>query len=309
MRASQAAQRIDRKIDQDIEQKIDRESGLKIEPKISPEPDRRFDQEFGIKSKEMFQSSNRVLLSPIRQFVQLSPYTYKLLKKCCGGDRVIDVLLHLPSNLSKRTSDEDYFKDGEKLTVVLTVLQHVAPRYRGGPYKIIAKTLLGNIVTIIYFHYRVPYLRRILPIGGTFTVSGNASRELDGIKIIHPDIIASPQQAKYYVGAEPVYPLVGNLSLKTLRYVISSALKLIPKISDWIPSDLKDKYGLADFSDALFAVHHPKSEEDLLLTNEFRKRIAVDELLANQIRLKQIKRNQQERKTVVLKETGEIFQN
>ncbi len=280
MRSSQAAQKIDSDVDQEF-------SG-------------NFEGEVGI------------LLRSIRQFVQLPPYTYKLLKKCCGGDRVIDVLLHLPSNLSKRTSDEDYFKDGEKLTVVLTVLEHIAPRYRGSPYRIVAKTLLGNTVTIIYFHYKVPYLRKILSIGGTFTVSGNASHELDGIKMIHPDIVASPQQAKYYIGTEPIYPLVGNLSLKTLRYAISSALKLIPKLisgnSDWIPNDLKDKYGLADFIDALQAVHHPKSEEDLLLTNKFRKRIAVDELLANQIRLKQIKRNQQERKAVVLKETGEIFQ-
>ena len=294
--------------------------------------DSQFDLEFETKSGEVFQNSKRILLSPIRQFVRLSPYTYKLLKKCCGGDRVIDILLHLPSNLSKRTSDEEGFKDGEKLTVILTVMNHVAPKYKGSPYRIIAKTLLGNIVTIMYFHYRVPYLRRILPVGGTFAVSGNASRELDGIKMIHPDIVTSPQQAKYYVGTEPIYPLVGNLSMKTLRYAISSALKLVPKLipqsiakldselgpkldsklmtenSDWIPNDMKDKYGLADFTDALQAVHHPKSEEDLLVTNEFRRRIAIDEILANQIRLKQIKRNQQERKSIILKSTGEIFQ-
>lgn len=265
--------------------------------------DSEIDQEFS----EDFKSEIGVLLRPIRQFIKLSSYTYKLLKKCCGGDRVIDVLFHFPSNLSKRTSDEDHFKDGEKLTVILTVLKHVVPRYRNSPYRIIGQTLTGNIVTIMYFHYRAPYLRRILPIGGTFTVSGNASRELDGIKIIHPDVIAPPQQVERYVGAEPIYPLVGNLSLKTLRYAISSALKLVPKNLDWIPSELKIKYGLVDFSDALRAVHHPESDEDLLITNKFRKRIAIDEILANQIRLKQIKRNQQRRSTVAIKGTGEIL--
>lgn len=265
--------------------------------------DSKIDQKFS----EDFKNEVGVLLLPIRQFIKLSPYTYKLLKKCCGCDRVIDVLFHFPSNLSKRTSDEDHFKDGEKLTVVLTVLKHVVPRYRNSPYRIVGQTLAGNIVTIMYFHYKAPYLRRILPIGGAFTVSGNASRELDGIKIIHPDVIALPQQAEHYVGAEPIYPLVGNLSLKTLRYAISVALKLVPKNLDWIPSELKIKYGLVDFSDALRAVHHPESDEDLLITNEFRKRIAIDEILANQIRLKQIKRNQQRRSTVAIKETGEIL--
>ena len=270
-------------------------SSLQLAEKIDPKLDKSF------------QNGVRILFQPIRQFIQLSQYSYRLVKKCCGGDRVIDILLHLPSGISKRTSDEDYFKDGEKLTVVLTVLKHVVPRFKKSPYRIVGQTSSGNIVTIIYFNYRIAYLRKVLPIGGTFTVSGNASHELDRIKIAHPDIIAAPQQAKYYVGSEPIYPLVGNLSLKTLRYVISSALKLIPKNIDWIPSDLKKQYGLVDFSEALREAHSPKSEEDLLTTNEFRKRIAIDEVLANQIRLKQIKRNQQERNSIVLKETGEIL--
>ena len=270
-------------------------SSLQLAEKIDPKLDKSF------------QNGVRILFQPIRQFIQLSQYSYRLVKKCCGGDRVIDILLHLPSGISKRTSDEDYFIDGEKLTVVLTVLKHVVPRFKKSPYRIVGQTSSGNIVTIIYFNYRIAYLRKVLPIGGTFTVSGNASHELDRIKIAHPDIIAAPQQAKYYVGSEPIYPLVGNLSLKTLRYVISSALKLIPKNIDWIPSDLKKQYGLVDFSEALREAHSPKSEEDLLTTNEFRKRIAIDEVLANQIRLKQIKRNQQERNSIVLKETGEIL--
>ena len=218
--------------------------------------------------EESFRKEIRILFQPIRQFIQLSSYSYKLVKKCCGGDRVIDILFHFPSGLSKRTSDEKYFKNGEKLTVVLKVLDHVVPRYKRSPYKVIGQTESGNVITIMYFNYRIPYLRKVLPIGGRFTISGNASHELDGIKIIHPDIITSPQQAKYYVGSEPVYPLVGNLSLKTLRYVISSALKLIPKNVDWIPDDLKDRYGLVDFSEALRAIHYPKSDEDLLITND-----------------------------------------
>ena len=260
-----------------------------------------------LESSKLFQEEIRVLLQPIRQFIQLSSYTYRLVKRCCGGDRVIDILFHFPSGLSKRTSDEKYFRDGEKLTVVLNVLDHIIPKYKGGPYKIIGQTNSGNIVTIIYFNYRIPYLRKVLPIGGSFTVSGSASHELDKIKIIHPDIIATPQQAKYYVGSEPVYPLVTNLSLKTLRYVISSALKLIPKDVDWIPRSLKKQYELANFSEALRAVHYPQSDSDLLVTNVFRRRMAIDELLANQIRLKQIKRNQLGRNSIVLKETGEIM--
>ena len=258
-------------------------------------------------SEEKNVSACENLLRPLRQFMQLSPYTYKLIKKCCGGDRLIDVLFHFPSGISKRTSDIENFVNGEKLTVVITVINHIVPRYRGSPYRIIGRTEDDDLITIIYFHYRVPYLRKVLPIGRKFVVSGNASVLSEEIRIVRPDVIAAPSQVKYYIGAEPVYPLVGNLTTKTLQYVISSALKFVPKNLDWLSDDLRKKYNLEKFSDALNMIHRPKNADDLLPENKFRKRIAIDELLANQIRLKQIKRNLQSKNVPIFKSNGKFL--
>lgn len=248
-----------------------------------------------------------MLLRPLRNFIQLSEYSYRLIKKCCGGDRVADVLLHFPTGICKRSSDIKNFANGEKLTVIVKIIDHVVPQYKNRPYKIIGQTITEDIITIIYFNYRVPYLRKLLPIGGTFTVSGNASRDYGEVKIIHPDVVTKPDQFRYHLGVEPIYPLVGNLTNRTLQYVIGSCLKIIPKNSDWLSDDIRKKYELQGFAESLFAIHHPKEESDLFVLNTFRKRIAIDELLANQIRLKQIRKNQQEKKTPIFETTGVIL--
>lgn len=248
-----------------------------------------------------------ILLQPLRQFIELSKYTYSLVKKCCGGDRLANILLYFPSGVSYRTNDLNGFTAG-KLTVVVKIIDHKIPRARGLPYKIIGQTDGGDIVTIVYFNYRVPYLRNTFPIDTKLMVSGNATQHgFDGIQIVHPDVVGRPDLAKFYSGIEPVYPLTGNLTNRTLQYVINSVLKLISKDLDWLPAEIKRKYDLPDFVEALHEIHHPKSAQDIETSNRFRQRIAIDELLANQIRLLQIKRNLQKRSAPVLKENGDIF--
>ncbi|MBE6447498.1 MAG: ATP-dependent DNA helicase RecG [Alphaproteobacteria bacterium] len=230
-----------------------------------------------------------ILVRPIRNFIKLSDYSYKLIKKCCGGDRMIDLLFHFPSGVMKRASDISNFSARDKLTVVITITDHVPPSYRGKPYKIIGQTNNGDIVTVIYFNYRVPYLIKTFPINSTLTISGSAERTYDGIQISHPDIIAPAEHFKYYVGTEPIYPLTGNLSNKTLKFTIHSLLKFIPKDFDYLQSDVREKFQLPGFYDSLHGIHYPKSEADLTLSSAFRRRIAIDELLANQIRFTQLR--------------------
>ncbi len=258
-------------------------------------------------SDEDFNEALRILMSPLRQIMELNQYTYKLVKKCCGGDRVIDILLHLPSGVIKRISDSGSFNDGDKVTVVMKVTDHQVPSGRG-PYKIEGYSSNGNKISVVYFNYRIPYLKKTYPIGGTLTVSGSAKHDWGGgISITHPDVITDSKYAKYYIGKEAVYPLTGNLSLRAMRYVISCAIKKIPKEIDWIPENLKKKYNLVDFVDAIRGVHYPENESDLQINNEYRKRIAIDEILASQIRLKQIKKNQQSISSIEIKSTGELL--
>ncbi|MDR2107123.1 MAG: ATP-dependent DNA helicase RecG [Holosporaceae bacterium] len=227
------------------------------------------------------------LLQPFDKFLKLSDFTLKCLKKCCLGNRVIDLLFHFPTAVRIRSGDINNFKD--KLSVVLKIAAHVPPRRRGAPYKVFGHTQEGDKVVIVYFNCRAPFIRKILPTDGVFTVSGSASFTAEGVQITHPDAIAPPTTLQYWIGPEAVYPLTARLTNRTVRYAENCLLKILPEIPDPIPPRIRNEYGLPSFTEALRKIHAPRTPEDLLPSHPARLRIAIDELLTGMIRLKQIR--------------------
>lgn len=240
-----------------------------------------------------------ILFRSFRDFISVSDFYKKKLAECCGGSRVIDLLLHFPSSISVRSGDIENFKS--KLTVVVKIHDHIAPKNRSAPYRIIAYTQQGVEIHIVYFNYNKWHLRKTFPEGAQFTVSGNAKRTLEAIEIIHPDIVAAPSLYSSYVGIEPVYPLTARLTNKTVCYAIQSLLKILPEMPEWLPSSY------ISFGDALYNIHNPRSSDDLDANSPSRQRIALDELLAQQIKLRQIKSINQEHVSAPMVSTGELL--
>lgn len=226
-----------------------------------------------------------LLLLPFKQFVTLSGFSLKLIEKCCGGNRVIDVLFHLPSSISFRSGDIHNFSG--KLTVVAKIIEHIPPHSKGSPYRIVGQMEDGTLIKIMYFHFVAAYIKKILPLGQTFTISGDAQLKFDEITFSHPDVITSPASFKRYVGPEAIYPLTAKLSNKTMNYVVQTLLKLVPEVPEWIPN--ATAYNLLSFNEALREAHNPKNNEDLSPASPARFRLALDELLANQIRLNNLR--------------------
>ncbi|MDR2780909.1 MAG: ATP-dependent DNA helicase RecG [Holosporaceae bacterium] len=249
------------------------------------------------------------LLQPFENFVKISSFTGKLIKKCCSGDRVIDLLFHFPSSVQNRSGNINDFSEKDKLTVTLKIVDHMAPRSPKYPYKIIGQTPNGDFVTIVYFNYNAVLIRKTLPFEGVFTVSGTAKKTADGIQITHPDVIAAPNMQKYYIGIEPIYPLVSKLTNRTMIYVIKSLLQVMPDINDLIPEKLLKEYELMTFSNAIRTVHNPKIPADVLISSKARERIAIDELLINQIRLRQIRASISQQNTQSFTSKNTIIQS
>ncbi|GHT91433.1 ATP-dependent DNA helicase RecG [Alphaproteobacteria bacterium] len=245
------------------------------------------------------------LFSPAIEFVKISEHTDKLIKKCCSGNRVIDLLLHFPSSIVNRTSDINNFHDKEKLTLVVRVLRHAAPDGGSSPYKIYVAAE-DEELQLVFFHYNAYYLRKTFPVDGVLCVSGDARRTIGGLQIAHPDVVTQPSYAQYHIGAEAIYPLTTGLQNKTLSYVISTLVKSLPKIPEYIPEDILKKYSLMNFTDAINAIHHPENMSDIITMTPARKRIAIDELLANQIRLRQIRKSMEEHASGIVTENGTL---
>ncbi len=236
--------------------------------------------------------------------VKLSEFSLKLIRKKYGS-RIIDILLQPPISAVYRSSDAKNFSGG-KLSVVVEITDHIVPKYKNSAYKIIG---LNNdeMITIVYFNYRAPYLRKLFPIGAKVLVSGDAKKNFDEIQIVHPDIVSTPNMLEHYVGFEPVYPLTAKLTNRTVKYVIESLIKKMPKLDEWIPERFLQKYELISFYDAICHLHHPKSLEEVFRMTPARKRLAIDELLANQIKLKQIRNQYDDAPAIVLKSNGALL--
>ena len=239
------------------------------------------------------------ILSPLFASVQgiehVGPKTSERFQKL-KVERVWDLVQLLPTRIEER-----HFLDTlggaplkEKVTCVLQIASHHAPKRPHLPYKVIG--LLNNHpLSLVFFHARSPYLLQQLPVGSTKLVSGTLEKNLDDLQIIHPDYIGDPNQKKTWEGAQPLYGLTGGISQTQYRKIIGHALSKVPSLPEWIPESFMEKKGWAHWKESLFAVHHPKKETDLLSTDKARCRLAFDELFSHQLSLQRLRRQVQKK--------------
>jgi len=173
---------------------------------------------------------------------------------------------------------------GEVATVEVVVGLHEAPRSKGRPYRVQVQDA-ETAFTLVFFHAKGDYLRRILPEGARRVISGKVEL-FDGMaQIVHPDHILPPEEAETIPLYEPVYPLTGGVTLKTMTKAVQSALDRAPDLPEWIDPALRAREGWPIWRAAIQAAHAPLSATELSPTAPARQRLAYDELFAHQVTL------------------------
>ena len=169
-------------------------------------------------------------------------------------------------------------------TVEVTVGAHMAPSGRGRPYRITVEDAEVSF-QLVFFHARAEYLRRILPTGTRRVVSGKVEL-FDGIaQMVHPEHILPPDEAEGIPAFEPVYPLTGGVTQKTMWKASRAALALAPDLEDWIDPALRIREGWPGWRDALVAAHSPDDPSEVTAGTPARARLAYDEVFAHQVTL------------------------
>lgn len=252
------------------------------------------------------------LFASITTLRGIGPRLAPLYKRLCG-EHVVDLLWHLPSG----TIDRSYhpkLKEAEQdrvATLTLTVLEHIPPRSSRLPYRIITTDGTEQL-TITYFNAKPDYLSRIYPINGQVIISGILERTKSyknstPWNINHPDYAVTLDHSQDIPLYEPVYPLTDGLSGKMLRKTIGQALVNVPDLPEWHDQALIQREHWACWKEALVAVHTPSLAPALTtLYAEHRRRLAYDELLADQLSLAVIRRHHRERGGQPRGGTGEL---
>ncbi len=247
------------------------------------------------------------LFADIAALPGVGPRNRALFERVAGGGRVIDLLWHLPTGLVDRRRRPTIATavPGEIVTISGVVDSHQPGATRRQPYRVLLRDESG-FLTLTFFHPREDWLRRVLPEGKTRIVSGRLELFQDRPQITHPDYILAPEEAAALPDLEPLYPLTQGLTQKRLRHTIEAALARAPEMPEWILPELLAREGWRGWTESLAAAHSPTCAGDLAPTHFARRRLAYDELLANQLALALVRHRVRRRKGRALHWEGRL---
>lgn len=207
-------------------------------------------------------------------------------------NRILDLVFHAPYDVIERRQNPHLFelRDGDVATIKVTVESHEEPVKKGRPYRIICYNPSGYI-TVIFFQVYQDYIDKNFPIGAEIAISGKVERYDGGLQMPHPDYVVKASEIDKIKNIEPKYPLVAGMTQRFLMKAIDNAVKNIPVLPEWIDGELVKQEKWGSWRDSLIRLHNPEKKDDLEPSSLHIRRLAYDELLANQISMAIVKRN------------------
>ena len=215
-----------------------------------------------------------------------------------------DLLFLLPIRYEDKTSLHKIsdLVAGEKALiqgfVVLTTIV-----YRGRRMLISQLSDDTGIITLRFFHFSKQQARRLAK-NTVVRCFGQTRKTASGLEMIHPEyqIINPENPVPLEAGLTPIYPTTEGLQQGRLRKFVRAALEQqIDTIEELLPDSIVKELGLVPLTEALREIHQP-SQKNIVNDHESlaRKRLIIEELLANQLALKRLKRHTKKEPATVL---------
>jgi ATP-dependent DNA helicase RecG len=229
----------------------------------------------------------------------VGPQISKFLKKL-DLTRVVDVLYHLPTGAIERIKapSANAALLGRNVILEVTPFDTRESRSGRGPMRVFSSDSDGNTISLIYFN-NPGWAKRQLPKGEKRIVSGKLEQYGDEWQIIHPEV-AEPGKGPSPALREPVYPLTEGLTNRRMGELAREALERAPELPEWIEPSLAARECWRAWRASLAEAHREPGADDA------RRRLAYDEIFANQLALLLLRQSQRRRRTVPLAGTGAL---
>ncbi|HEX3351111.1 MAG TPA: ATP-dependent DNA helicase RecG [Acetobacteraceae bacterium] len=226
------------------------------------------------------------LFAPLTSIPGVGETLAGLIARAAGGTRVVDLLFHLPeSYLDRRTQATlRSARIGETATFALEVLRiekRASPR---APIRVVVSDASG-FGELVFFR---AFPQAKLPVGARVLVCGKIDERR---QIVHPDHIVPADRPDRMPAIEPVWPLTAGLMPWHLRRHIPSVLQRVPEFPEWHDPALVRREKFPPFADALRAIQTPPGPP----LPAARRRLAYDEVLADQVSLALVRRRVRDR--------------
>ena len=215
-----------------------------------------------------------------------------------------DLLFLLPIRYEDKTSLHKIsaLVAGEKALIQgFVVLTTVV--YRGRRMLISQLSDDTGIITLRFFNFSKQQARRLAK-NTVVRCFGQTRKTASGLEMIHPEyqIINPENPAPLEAGLTPIYPTTEGLQQGRLRKIVRAALEQqIDTIEELLPASVVKELGLVPLTESLREIHQP-SQKNIVNDHQSlaRKRLIIEELLANQLALKRLKRYTKKEPAMVL---------
>ncbi len=232
------------------------------------------------------------LLSDINKIKGIGFKTSKLFKNK-NISTIFDLLLNSPNNNIDRSKlvKINELQIGKIQTVTVNILKYNFPRIRNLPNKVNCEDDTGKLDCIFFNSYE-GYIKKILPLNHTVTISGKIGYYKNRYQITNPTHVATDINAIKKIVSS--YSLTDGLTQKKYQNIMEEVLKNIPNLEEWHNNDVLKNFDNISWKDAIKELHNPKNVKK---RGNFLKRLIFDEIISTflinsriRIKIKKIKK-------------------
>ncbi len=227
-----------------------------------------------------------------------------------------DLLFHLPHRYEDRTRiiPMGNLRIGDVGVVEGEVMKTDLVMGRRRSLQVTLKDQSGFLV-MRFFHFNAAQ-RNQLTEGTRVRCFGEVRPGRAGYEFYHPEyqVNPPPMPAEGQATLTPVYPLTEGIQQPRVRSLCQQALSYLKRypIRDWLPAALLSDYQLPGITDAVELVHSPPANAPVHLLMEGKhpaqQRLVMEELLAHQLSLLQVREQIQAREALPLLPTGDLVE-
>ncbi len=251
----------------------------------------------------------KYLLSNIDIISKIGPKTSRLLKKK-NIYTIFDLLLRIPIDKIDRSEAVKIknLKINKIQSVTVNVNKYNFPRVRNLPNKVNCDDDTGKLDCIFFNSYE-GYIKKILPIGKTVTISGKINYYKGRYQVTNPTYVSDDKNKILQIQSK--YNLTDGISEKKYNYLINEAIKHLPELKEWHDLNICKKFSNLSWKQSIISLHNPKNINE---QNKYLQRLIFDEIFATLLikskirsKLKKNKKNRKLFKNIDLKEIDKLI--
>ena len=221
-------------------------------------------------------NSYEYLLKDINTIKGIGTKLSKLFKKK-NINTIFDLLWSLPRDTIDRSNlvKINELQIGKIQTIRVRVQKYNFPRIRNLPNKVFCEDETGKIDCIFFNSYE-GYIKKILPLDSTVTVSGKVGYYKNKYQITNPTYVSSNSESIKKIFSS--YSLTDGLTEKKYNNIIDQVLKNIPELNEWLSNEILQKFNNISWKKSILELHNPKN---INKKGNFLYRLIFDEIMSS----------------------------